>query len=1143
MSNIVGEDHLDYVKNQITARQEILGKTTREPEDIVWQNNRNAWIRLISSVDIADEDVLKYNAEIKQDEVVSNNGAEFRNEYLGLEGYGGPMLSQESILQGGTLNYDQPKFGVANNNSNLPNSNFNYGYGGNEFGLKPMPGITSFSSKTYNKGSLRKAQLQITAHNRTQFQYLDSVYLRLGYTMLLEWGNTKFPIKENDGSIRYATQADISSLSLKDEFLYSYDLGSSYFYTRIEELREQSQGNYDGFLGRVDNFSWEFTKEGTYLITLDLISIGSIIESLKINTILDSINYPNPPNQSEDESNDPDVERPSSLEVFIDLATSFQIATLESTVSNTVGSRDLGEGGTARSVSNTTRTTKELQLQKFSLTDEESKALDSGDFSDGGLALAINAIFGENGRKLKKYLRLKTLLDFMNTKLLLYSRSNTPLIKIDTTIDTLCYSNGFSFSGDPSKMVNNLSLQIGQEEIKVFDDPNIAQFHDKLEDNTLVGRVMNLYFERDYLINLVKDKTDEEGNLPLYDFLKSITNSINSLLGGVNKLNVRLVEKKFDYLLNNQVSGSRIEEVLEIYDEVPFKKIDTNPIFNIYGFNPNESKTIETIDKDGNPTQNTITYNGGSFITDFNLKTEITKNLSSQIAIGAQATGRALGEDSTVFSKWNIGLIDRILPSKLDIDKAKQDTASSRTDFRKLQASYKKYLDQLKGAKITEGEIVEGDEGSIRFGGGTNLVDYKVYLIPNLFLNTTQDQKATFSKFENIQKQFFNKVLAYDAERKGITTPFIGFIPISLSLTMDGLSGIRIFDKLTVNSKYLPKNYTDTLNFIITSLDHKFEQNKWVTQVGTLSIPKLFDKTPEVATENILLANVSDLREEENRGIRGSKDIPSYFVLNNKRLTSLNNTTGYWALDYKTQSSEFITFTRERVSNLEEEVLQYYNPLVRNNFKQFLNDLLQILPKGYEFRINSVVRSFADQIRVYLSKAQNPSLSSMHLWGTAIDISIWEAGSIDGNGKFLYGMGESYFEKWKELGIEDLAIKNKLRWGGTFSDFPYDNVHFDARNIVLSEGWTKEKAKKAVIEAFPALKPYINDSFKFSKNKAISEDLRIALDSFTLEGDAWSIDKNLSFKPIKIDINKINFDGTSLAYPGSYYKGVLNPKD
>ena len=83
MSNIVGEDHLDYVKNQITARQEILGKTTREPEDTVWQNNRNAWIRLISSVDIADESVLKYDETNNIDRLVSNSGSEFRNEYLG----------------------------------------------------------------------------------------------------------------------------------------------------------------------------------------------------------------------------------------------------------------------------------------------------------------------------------------------------------------------------------------------------------------------------------------------------------------------------------------------------------------------------------------------------------------------------------------------------------------------------------------------------------------------------------------------------------------------------------------------------------------------------------------------------------------------------------------------------------------------------------------------------------------------------------------------------------------------------------------------------------------------------------------------------------------------------------------------------
>ena len=1117
MSNIVGEDHLDYVKNQITARQEILGKTTRGPEDIVWQNNRNGWIRLISSVDIADEDVLKYDETNNIDRLVSNSGSEFRNEYLGLEGYGGNQLSKELILQGGALNYDQPKFGVANNNSNLPNSNFNYGFGGNEFGLKPMPGITSFSLKTYNKGSLRKAQLQITAHNRNQFQYLDSVYLRLGYTMLLEWGNTKFPIKENNGSIRYATQADISSLSLKDEFLdfSDNDLGSSYFYTRIEELREQSQGNYDGFLGQVVNFSWDFTKEGTYQITLDLISIGSVVESLKINTNIDSIKYPNPPNQSKNESNDPDVKRPSSLEVFIDVATTISFISI-----NNPG----------------------LPFQDFfkdSFTEEESEALQiPQNFGEEtriepspyngfdpktinvpfGLTMTYDNFFNEEKVVRKHYLRLKTLLDFINTKLLLYDRnSKSSFITIDTSLDTFCYSNGYSFSGDPSKMVNQLEITIKDENISTQTLPSkCARFHDKLEDNTLVGRVMNLYFERDYLKNLIKDKTNEDGDLFLYDFLKSITNSINSLLGGVNKLNVRLVEKKVEgkeiFIPSSPIpikGPPQIKEVLEIYDEVPFKKIDTNPVFNIYGFNPNESKTIETTDKDGNPAQNTITYNGGSFITDFSLQTKITKELSTQIAIGAQATGRAVGEDATVFSKWNIGLVDRIIPSKLDIDKAKQSSASSRVDFIELK---KTYIEFLRNLKITE---EEPDESNSKV---------KYYNILPINLISTSNETPSFIKFKTIQKQFFKKVLAYDAERKGITTPFIGFIPINLSLTMDGLSGIRIFDKLTVNSKFLPKNYTDTLNFIITSLDHKFEQNKWVTQVGTLSVPKLFDKTPEVVTKNILDEALETSKGEEIRGIRGSKDIPSYFVLNNRRLTKLNNRTGYLALDYQTESSKFRDFKPERVSDLETEVLQYYNPLVQNNFREFLKGLLKILPTGYEFRINSVVRSFGDQIRINLESEKqkdiNPSLSSMHLWGTAIDIAIYEAGSIDNSNNLLYGKGKPSFEKWKELGIEQLAIKHGLRWGGTFTDYKFDNVHFDAKNIIESEGWTEEKARKALIETFIGLKPYITDSLRFDKNKKILGAKRRALDSFTLGGYTWSIDEN---GEVKINLDEIQF--------------------
>ena len=176
-----------------------------------------------------------------------------------------------------------------------------------------MPGLTKFSLKTYNKGSLRKATLGITAHNSQQFKYIETLYLRLGYTMLLEWGNTNFPLKNEDGSIRYSTQSDLGGLTLQNEFLnFGWDKGTTHFYSLIEDLRDRSQGNYDGFLGKVENFSWEFTSEGKYDITLDIISIGSIVESLNINTDLDSIFYVKPEETLVDESTDED--RPSALE-------------------------------------------------------------------------------------------------------------------------------------------------------------------------------------------------------------------------------------------------------------------------------------------------------------------------------------------------------------------------------------------------------------------------------------------------------------------------------------------------------------------------------------------------------------------------------------------------------------------------------------------------------------------------------------------------------------------------------------------------------------------------------------------------------------------------------------------------------------
>ena len=321
MANLVGVNHLPYVQEQIEIRQGILGKSTRDSKDQTWANGRTSYIKLVSSVNIEDQEIyiLPLSGSQNNDALLlktTNSGSEFRQQFLGLttEDYSGNKLSKQLMLMGGTLNQpnsgDNPdsiryplKSSVSNNSNVTPSSQFSYGLGGTEFGLKAMPGITSFNSKTYNDGSLREATITVVANNKKQFEYLESIYLRLGYTMLLEWGNTSY--RASILPTEYSSTYDASSLSLTNEFLKGGT--ESFFYTRIEENRKESKGNYDAFLGRVKNFSWECTTEGTYNITLNLISIGSVIESLKIAIPTERISNSPKPEGEDETSNSPTV--------------------------------------------------------------------------------------------------------------------------------------------------------------------------------------------------------------------------------------------------------------------------------------------------------------------------------------------------------------------------------------------------------------------------------------------------------------------------------------------------------------------------------------------------------------------------------------------------------------------------------------------------------------------------------------------------------------------------------------------------------------------------------------------------------------------------------------------------------------------
>ena len=188
-------------------------------------------------------------------------------------------------------NFDgKSKSGIVGNSKISPNPAygmlFNEGDTKN-FGIVPMPGIESVDVKTLEKGSIKRATVKIKAYNKTQFDIIDVLYLRLGYTLLLEWGdshyldnnNTSDPITSFKNTILSNRWFDTNGKSETSKV----ETNQFEMLKVIEKEREKYSGCYDALFGRIVNFKWTFESDGSYNITLDIISLGDVIESLKMN--------------------------------------------------------------------------------------------------------------------------------------------------------------------------------------------------------------------------------------------------------------------------------------------------------------------------------------------------------------------------------------------------------------------------------------------------------------------------------------------------------------------------------------------------------------------------------------------------------------------------------------------------------------------------------------------------------------------------------------------------------------------------------------------------------------------------------------------------------------------------------------------
>jgi hypothetical protein len=81
-----------------------------------------------------------------------------------------------------------------------------YGWGsitedGEGFGYAPPPGITSVTVKYLNKGAVTESTINVKLYNKRQFQLFDILYLRPGFSLLLEFGWTQYLHSENPTEI------------------------------------------------------------------------------------------------------------------------------------------------------------------------------------------------------------------------------------------------------------------------------------------------------------------------------------------------------------------------------------------------------------------------------------------------------------------------------------------------------------------------------------------------------------------------------------------------------------------------------------------------------------------------------------------------------------------------------------------------------------------------------------------------------------------------------------------------------------------------------------------------------------------------------------------------------------------------------
>jgi murein DD-endopeptidase MepM/ murein hydrolase activator NlpD len=741
--SIFKETFKQGVKDQIIARQNaILGRSV---DALQYFNSRNAWIKMTSGVNV-NKDVT---------------------------------LATKYILQGGTLDPNTNLRAGLGQNGAYSNVSISDGKTPYRLGIRPMPGITGIDVKSKSAyGSLREVTVKFQAWDIKQLEDLELLYMRPGYTALVEWGWS--PYLDNSGSLQ-------PTVNYKEVNI----LGNSAPKTTKEDIwkaiydKASRDGNYDALYGFIKNYSWAARTDGGYDCTTTIITMGEILESLKINYGAFETN----------------AAQKGVLGWLTPDAFAAQDGFIVKAYSQNILAGILTEAYSAMIGLYSIFTGQHLP-QNYGEAYPSGYNWGSMTFFRWDLAISngknINTVF-TSGFNFQIYIRLRDFVDILNNTVLLHDSGQTnPKAIVQVSVqegnihqsgeDLLCLSHPFQLSTDPSVCLikndkwqdplNNFGLTLIDTEAltNVMDGLTSPYFKTDTASGTEFGIIGNIYVNLGYLYSLAtngelesKDKK-EKNDIAVFDYLKNMLSGINTALGNVANL---------DIFVDPVDSIARIIDV---------NYVDAKKRQDVY----NNAFTIEM--------QNTK-----SIVRSYKLESQIFSEQSTIVAIGAQAKGGALGAEVNTLIDFNNNLEDRIVPKR---------EAPFRTTDPNPRTEAEKRIQNLKNSL----QIIS---------------NYINKLEPGFFFGTGDYNAAEASRYANALKDiitFFKSLTPDDNKNRAI-------IPTKLSIEMDGIGGIIIGNIFRIPNDLLPKGYKGDsagprkIAYLVTGIGHSIQNNDWKTHL------------------------------------------------------------------------------------------------------------------------------------------------------------------------------------------------------------------------------------------------------------------------------------------------------------------------